>query len=67
VSLDNKIPLNTWNLHAKSFYDDIFDGNTSIRSLRVTRMITAYLINDIIRLMINYMINYIITDIHKDI
>jgi len=45
----NGIPLNTWNLfltHAKSLYDDVFDGKTSIKSLQVTGMITASSIND---------------------
>lgn len=45
----NGISLNTWNLllaHEKSFYDDVYDGNVSIRSLRVTGMITASSIND---------------------
>jgi len=45
----NGIPSNTWNLlltHAKSLYDDVFDGKTSIRSLQVTGMITASSIND---------------------
>lgn len=31
---------------AKTFYDDIFNGNTSIKSLRVTGMLTASLINE---------------------
>lgn len=45
----NGIPLNTWNLlltHAKSLYDDVFNGNASISSLRVTGMITASSINN---------------------
>lgn len=44
----NGIPSNTWNLllmHAKSLYDDVFK-NASIRSLRVTGMITASSINN---------------------
>lgn len=44
----NGVPLNTWNLlltHAKSLYDDVFK-NASIRSLRVTGMITASSINN---------------------
>lgn len=32
--------------HAKTFHDDIFNGNTSIKSLRVTGMLTASLINE---------------------
>ncbi|XP_024892131.1 uncharacterized protein LOC112467658 [Temnothorax curvispinosus] len=45
----NGIPLNTWNLlftHAKSLYDDVFDGKSSITSLRVTGIITASTINN---------------------
>ncbi|XP_011699083.1 PREDICTED: uncharacterized protein LOC105456604, partial [Wasmannia auropunctata] len=45
----NEIPLNTWNLlltYTKLLYDDVFNGNASIRSLRVTGMITASSIND---------------------
>ncbi|KYQ51518.1 hypothetical protein ALC60_09391 [Trachymyrmex zeteki] len=44
----NAIPLNTWNLstHAKSPYNDIFNGNASIKSLEVTGIITSSSINN---------------------
>ncbi|XP_029168323.1 uncharacterized protein LOC114938508 isoform X3 [Nylanderia fulva] len=45
----NGMPLNELQRlleHAKSLYNDIFNGNAPIRSLRVTGMITASLIND---------------------
>lgn len=45
----NGMPLNKLNrllIRAETFYDDIFNGNTSIKSLRVTGMLTASLINE---------------------
>lgn len=48
VEIINGMPLNKLHrllVHAKSFYDDIFNGNASIKSLRVTGMITASSIN----------------------
>lgn len=43
MSLDK---LNRILERAKTFHDDIFNGNTSIKSLRVTGMLTASLINE---------------------
>ncbi|XP_072767506.1 uncharacterized protein Fs(1)n isoform X2 [Anoplolepis gracilipes] len=45
----NEVPLNKLNqlsAHAKSLYNDIFNGNMSIKSLRVTGMLTASSINE---------------------
>ncbi|XP_025075109.1 uncharacterized protein LOC105431077 [Pogonomyrmex barbatus] len=49
ITFINGISLNTWNLlltNAKSLYNNMFDGNVSIKSLRVTGMIMTSLIND---------------------
>lgn len=45
----NGIPLNTWNvllMNAKSLYEDVFEGNASLKSLQVTGVITATWINN---------------------
>ncbi|KYN26666.1 hypothetical protein ALC57_03966 [Trachymyrmex cornetzi] len=45
----NAIPLNMWNLlstHAKSPYNDILNGNASIKNLEVTGIIMAFSINN---------------------
>ncbi|KYM97637.1 hypothetical protein ALC62_11932 [Cyphomyrmex costatus] len=54
----NAIPLNTWNLsstHRKSLYNDIYNGNASIKTLEVTGIIMSSSIN-----------NNDITDIYKE-